>query len=88
MGFSITDTKAQTNFLANPIEYTSLSLKYGQKLRPLVALYKELSFWKVPLQKQATKEALIVQKKIHREAIQCRKKTPGDIGYTLGFLVA
>ena len=42
MGFSITDTKAQTNFLANPIEYTSLSLKYGHKLPPLVALYKEL----------------------------------------------
>jgi len=43
MGFSVTsDRKAQTNFLANPIEYTSLSLKYGYKHSPLVALYKEL----------------------------------------------
>ena len=43
MGFSVTsDRKAQTNFLANPIEYTSLSLKYGYKHSTLVALYKEL----------------------------------------------
>ena len=32
MGFSVTsDRKAQTNFLANPIEYTSLSLKYWRR---------------------------------------------------------